>query len=419
MAVPSLRHEPSKRAQRIEALDALRAAAMLAGIVLHAIAPYMHAPMRNLLLPLWEPGDTRDLDSVFWVIHAIRLPLFFFVSGFVSLQMLRRRGADAFLKDRARRVLLPLVLTFVVVFPVMYFIWCWGWTVRGWGTWRHAFLFHFGPDVQRNILGLFHLWFLEYLFAYVLVFWALERLRVLHLLLARLWLAVLIPIGTACAAFQPDWFLDFHNSFVPQTRALVYFGLFFVWGAAVAARLEANGRTLRQFTRFWPLFVPAAAWSCYLLLSIILPAVRIGGQGLCQAVLDVGPQSWRFGALLTITAATSTWALVGMATAFIPRLGRVGRYLADASYWVYLMHLVWIGLGVMALHWLAWPGVAKSMAVMAIASAGTLGSFAFVRGTALHRLIGTRLGVNASTALEPASTRARPQTSAAFHSSQP
>src|SRR4051812_49865744 len=108
---------------------------MLAGIVLHSIAPYMHAPVRHLLVPLPEPAPTRAIDAAFWVIHAVRLPLFFFVSGLVSLLMLRRRGSRVFIKDRARRILLPLLLTFFVLFPIMYVIWGWGWVNRGWGSW--------------------------------------------------------------------------------------------------------------------------------------------------------------------------------------------------------------------------------------------------------------------------------------------
>jgi peptidoglycan/LPS O-acetylase OafA/YrhL len=406
--------------QRIEALDALRAAAMLAGVVLHACAPYMHAPMRNLLVPLPEPAATRLPDVIFWVIHAVRLPAFFFVSGFLSLRMLRRRGPQTFLNDRARRILIPLALTCVIILPVMYFIWSWGWTERGWASWRHVFFFHFGPDIERNLFGLYHLWFLEYLFIHVLLMWAIARTPPLGQWVAplsRLWLAILLPLGALCAASDTSWFLDFHNGFLPQAHPLIYFGLFFAWGAAASARVE-SGQSLVRLTRLWPTALVAAAAGAYFLLALVLPSTRMSPHGLCEATFRaMSKQAWQFGALLTITAAASTWAAVGGLLMFLPRLGRVGRYLADASYWVYLTHLVWVGLCVMALHWLPWIPELKALVVMCVAAAGTLSTFALIRRTRLHGLIGTRL--HASTAPAPASTPAPPQTTAEVHSSQP
>jgi glucan biosynthesis protein C len=434
---PRERHDAAPRpptaqplaADRIEALDALRAAAMLAGVVLHSIAPYMHAPVRHLLVPFPEPAPTRAIDTVFWVIHALRLPLFFFVSGFVSLLMLRRRGPKVFIKDRARRILLPLLLTFAALFPIMYLIWGWGWVYRGWGSWDSVWLFRWGPDVRHNVWGFFHLWFLEYLFIFASVLWCLHFVHALvraHHRLGRItgvlgsaWLLVPLPLAATWAAFHTEWFLDFHNLFYPELRPLIYYGVFFLWGAATAARLQAAGKSLRQLTRAWPLFALLSAGACIPLLSIILPHLRISGQGLCQrAFFDEDSTKWEFAGLLTVTAAAGTWAIVGAAAQFIPRLSAAGRYLADASYWVYLTHTVWFGLGVMALHWLPWPPVAKAAGVMAITTAATLTTFLFVRRTRLHDLIGTRLHAR-PTAPEPANTRARPRSSAAAHSSQP
>jgi hypothetical protein len=392
---------------------------MLAGIVLHACAPYMHAPMRNLLVPLPEPASTRIPDAVFWLIHAIRLPAFFFVSGFLSLGMLRRRGPQRFLKDRARRILLPLALTCVTVLPMMYLIWSWGWTERDWASWRHVYLMHFGPDIERNLFGLYHLWFLQYLFIYVLAMWALAKAPPLARCLAplgRWWLLILAPGGALCAASDTSWFLDFHNGFLPMLRPLIYFGLFFAWGAAVSFRSDDLGQTLPRVTRLWPLALLVAGAGGYFLLSIVLPSTRMGPHGLYTATFPpLTKDAWMFGAILTITAAAFTLAAVGALLRFLPRLGPVGRYLADASYWVYLTHLVWIGLCVMELHWLSWTPEVKAPIVMAVAAAATLSTFALVRRTRLHALIGTRL----ATAPAPASTPEPLQRTEAAHSSQP
>ena len=64
-------------------LDALRAVAMLLGIVLHGLMPFM-------------PGLSviRDTQTAEWVwilflgIHGFRMPLFFLVSGFFTAMLL-------------------------------------------------------------------------------------------------------------------------------------------------------------------------------------------------------------------------------------------------------------------------------------------------------------------------------------------
>src|SRR5262245_31682611 len=86
---------------RLHALDAVRAVALLLGVVLHATQPYVAG------LPWMTPEAPQDvLAAVFYTIHMFRMPLFFLIAGFFARMMLERRGAAGFVKDRARRILL-------------------------------------------------------------------------------------------------------------------------------------------------------------------------------------------------------------------------------------------------------------------------------------------------------------------------
>src|SRR4051812_48978941 len=80
-------------------LDALRAGAMLLGIVLHASLSFF--PMA------WLVTDSRT-DSAFGVvfsaIHGFRMPLFFVMCGFFSAMLLHKRGRGALVKHRFQRV---------------------------------------------------------------------------------------------------------------------------------------------------------------------------------------------------------------------------------------------------------------------------------------------------------------------------
>ncbi|MGH7135533.1 MAG: acyltransferase family protein, partial [Pirellulales bacterium] len=95
-------------------LDALRAFAMLLGIVLHASLSFSTIP--------WVVRDTRqrELYSVLMqALHGFRLPLFFFVSGFFTMMLWRRRGLASLLKQRALRILAPCLVGLVTIIPVL------------------------------------------------------------------------------------------------------------------------------------------------------------------------------------------------------------------------------------------------------------------------------------------------------------
>lgn len=101
-------------------MDALRAFAMLLGIALHAALAYIGAG--------WIVSDDRvssGLGMFVAAIHGFRMPMFFLLSGFFSAMLWRQRGLAYLLSQRARRVLLPLLLGCLTIVPAM-------WGVTNW-----------------------------------------------------------------------------------------------------------------------------------------------------------------------------------------------------------------------------------------------------------------------------------------------
>jgi surface polysaccharide O-acyltransferase-like enzyme len=93
-------------------LDALRAVAMLLGIVLHASLSFFPA--------FWIVSDRQQSPGfaiVFSAIHGFRMPLFFVMSGFFSAMLLHRRGRWSLVKHRFFRVFLPLLVGMMTVVP--------------------------------------------------------------------------------------------------------------------------------------------------------------------------------------------------------------------------------------------------------------------------------------------------------------
>lgn len=94
-------------------LDALRAVAMLLGIVLHAGLSFTTVG--------WVVQDirTNDLfDVAFMVIHGFRMPLFFMISGFFTAMLWRKRGLGRLIEHRVKRIFVPLMVGLVTIIPI-------------------------------------------------------------------------------------------------------------------------------------------------------------------------------------------------------------------------------------------------------------------------------------------------------------
>lgn len=96
-------------------LDALRAIAMLLGIVLHGALSFF--PMA------WMVQDSQRSEWFaipFALIHGFRMPLFFMLSGFFTAMLWRKRGLAALVVHRLKRIFLPLVLGCLTIVPAMW-----------------------------------------------------------------------------------------------------------------------------------------------------------------------------------------------------------------------------------------------------------------------------------------------------------
>lgn len=101
------------RPERRTDLDALRGFAMALGIVLHACLSFVPSPW-----PVQDCEQSNWFFVVYGVIHCFRMPLFFILSGFFTMFMIRRYGLRGMLRQRALRILLPLILAMLTIIPV-------------------------------------------------------------------------------------------------------------------------------------------------------------------------------------------------------------------------------------------------------------------------------------------------------------
>lgn len=415
MSLPISNPRPS----RLPAIDAVRAAAMLLGVLLHAAAPYMHLPLRGLIMPLQEPASSRLPDTIFWILHAFRVPMFFVVAGFFARDSLARKGPDAFLKSRWKRIALPLLIAYPIITIVIHPIWLWGWVTRGWASWGHLFSLKFGPELERAVWGLHHLWFLEYLFLYSIVLWGAARLtrrdpspptrpanarvvRAADVSLGqqsetftpapkptprvwRLWLLILlvIALGTWIFSVDASWYLDFHDVYVPERLPLAYNALFFAMG------LLLRREWLRLIALLSPVFLLFAAGCLWPMLNLIAGSVWQTDHGPRQGRLsDIASDRLVLGTLVTAIAAFASLGLIGLASLLCSHATRLGGFLVDSAYWVFLTHLPWVGLAVMLQRAVPIAPELKMCIAAALAGAMSLVTFIPIRSTKLGRWLG-------------------------------
>lgn len=381
--------------ERLHALDALRAMAMLLGVVLHAAIPFMQTGVG-----LWATQDRfRHLgfDLLVYTIHAFRMPLFFLLAGFFAQLLYRRVGLMPFVRHRLARVGLPFVAALVVIIPLVLVVWAYGWAMRpegieraagapgplggggGAGRWREGF----------HTAHLWFLWYLLLLYAGTAALLAIGRVagrgrqvptRPFRWLLGSPFKPVILAALTLPAVYaMSGWNADSSYSFVPPLHLLAYYGLFYGFGWWLWSERDL----LERGTDRWGVYLVAGFGAVLPGLTLVLMPTFRGVTGEQRVVLDLVGRSGY--ALLT-------WLLVlGFMGLFLRRAERpnaVVRYLADSAYWVYLVHLpLVVLLNIVVSQWPA-PAVVKFGGVLVVAVGLLLLSYQIgVRRTVVGRVL--------------------------------
>ena len=337
--------------ERYHGLDGLRGFAMLLGIALHATLPYFSRLAGFEFV--WPADDDQSvaLFLVFDFIHTWRMPTFFLLAGFFAHLVLDRRATSAFALDRLKRIGLPLVLFGAVMAIIIPPIWVYGW-------YGNLSLEIF-QDVLRDRQDLdssgdlvAHLWFLYYLllmYAALLAFrWlgGLWRIRAITPPVGRLWLgryvggtvyahlpvllivgAVLLILLRAGDEAKPIWPLNMPD--------VLYGALFFFYGYGLYARRELIDKLRERDTLAVVWIVAAVVFFVHLaLLGAIDETTKSGGAAASLEALDLA-NSIFYGA----SAVLFTLGFVGLFERVLRSPRAWVRWLADSSYWIYILHL--------------------------------------------------------------------------------
>jgi hypothetical protein len=387
----------ASKSDRLHGLDAVRGGALVLGIVFHATMSYLPGQQ------IWPVADAHRsvlLSGVFFTSHIFRMTTFFLIAGFFGRMVVEKRGVRAFVKDRAKRIALPLVVGWPLLFgafiaALVYAVWI----QTGAPPTRPPH----DPHAPPLAFPLMHLWFLYLLLMfYGLVLAARRGLgRLAASVQAPLMggvdrlvrgivenpaglVLVAAPATLAFFAFRPwlGWFgpPSSDTSLIPVWPGFLAYFIAFGFGWLLHRQTDL-------------LEILAKRWRFNLAAAVVLMTALVAWIGLTPVVRPwpMGPEKLGYALTYELACWSATFAIIGLALRFFAGESPVRRYIADSSYWLYLVHLPILVALQGAASRLDWPAEAKILLILGVAFPMMLASYELmVRHTFLGAILNGR-----------------------------
>jgi glucan biosynthesis protein C len=370
-----------QKTERLHALDSLRAVLMLLGLVFHSALTYVTYE-NNAMWALKDPETTHvAFDLLVNYIHSFRMSLFFVVAGFFSGLLYYERSQKEMIKNRLNRLVYPFIIFVFLLWPLLHFAWVYTGTIAQ-GTNLSlkdirdiAMSF---PLVPSNTM---HLWFLYHLIFYSIFIWILgwvlkksERISLciqqayeflMGFTLLRPFIFSLVTI--AFLYFSNSVWIEKTESFMPEQTAVWFYFTFYIFGWL----LYRSKKMLEGFVQFDWLFVGIASAGVF--VKVIYPELL--SEKLMMAVNAV--VAWLF-----------IFGFIGLFIRYFSCHSAKIRFMSDASYWFYLVHLPITALMPGLLMWVGWVVGVKFLVVLSVTTIICWISYlGFVRYSAIGLLL--------------------------------
>ena len=336
-------HEETARINntRYHYMDNLRALAMLLGIFFHASLAYS-----PLVSELWLAAETQNsivVDFVAWFSHLFRMPLFFLIAGFFTLMLLEKRGAAGLLKNRGLRIGLPFVIFLPLSLVSVIGGIMWAITnVENQTTMLEMIKVRSEtPGAEQPPFSTMHLWFLFNLLWFYLVAVLVYKLKIhqskfVDMITSHWFALIVLPALMIPAMLTQTVPHPAAERIYPEIWSLGFNGIFFMYGFFLFKK-QSFVQGLDKH-KYWMLVVSLAAY-CY--LFSILPeklsfedAMRHVAEGIPLTLTHVIQVI-----LECYIAVYMTFVCLAFGRRFLEKESVYFRYIADSSYWIYILHL--------------------------------------------------------------------------------
>jgi peptidoglycan/LPS O-acetylase OafA/YrhL len=397
--------------ERLHGLDAVRGYALMLGVVFHATMSFLPGHQ------VWVVQDTHTtpvLSVLFFVSHIFRMTTFFLIAGFFAHMTFHKRGARSFILDRAKRIALPLV----VFWPILITTIALG---AGYAVYQATGVFPTkpppSPPAPPLSFPLTHLWFLYVLLGLYAVTLSVRGVVArfdrsggfragVDRAVAAVARSSLAPVALAAPAaialyLSPTWLAWFgiptpDMNLIPNAPAAVEFFTAFAFGWLA----HRQPGLIEAWRRRWPLNLAAAvALTTFCLVRLGLsPVVVPQPPGLDKLALA---------AAYALGIWTWTFAVIGLALRFLSNHSPARRYIADSSYWIYLIHLPIV---IFLQGWISrldWPWEAKFAVVLGVGFAVMFASYQLL---VRHTFVGSILNGRRAPSRRAEAAVAQPET---------
>ena len=359
----------SNPTERYHSLDFLRALAMYLGVILHVTILFGSTDRI-----LWNFYSEYYQDSfnyqITWGIHLFRMQFFYIIAGFFAEMVYLKKGGKYYSKNRLKRILVPFIFGCLIIYPLTLGVFAVHNAELAEKTFLerslHFFMWEFFSDTDYNPgITFVHFWFMWFLMIFyaihvagraVFLSW-IQKIKLSSGWVRFVDLCIQKQFGIFILAgitfmfhltLRSSIFLPSESHLDAAINDLSYYMVFYFFGVGLYHCKEFFGKLARNLKWNLVLIFTFVFW-----IHAATDAIDIHRS----PVVDINswkPQSFQVfwegvfyggtGRYLTIYVRcllcwSFCFALLALGQKFFSRKNEFVRYFADASYWVYWVHL--------------------------------------------------------------------------------
>lgn len=378
--------ETGPKSKRYYSLDAVRATALLLGLVYHTAltftGAYDHYPIQNI-----EPDIF--LTFTIYFLHLFRMETFFIIAGFFSYMLYQKRGWKTFFSDRFKRIFLPML----VFLPFTFFIMLFSFRLyEEIGDSSIVNLGDIGDELKESFdVPVLHLWFLQFLCIFYLVFMPIISICSKYLntnkikqaissatsLLSKPFGTIVFSLVTATFLYAyPHWMgwfgIPTSINHIPDWHVLAIYSPPFILGLL----LYRSPEFLQNFPKYWLMNLILGLIGTFIplfLLGFSANDQSLAGDLILKSYIALGISLGGWGI---------SFAFLGIFIRYLDYEDKRWRYISDSSYWVYLLHFPIIFALQTLSNPIQLPPIVKFALILSITTFICFGSYHyFVRAT--------------------------------------
>jgi peptidoglycan/LPS O-acetylase OafA/YrhL len=325
--------ESSQAPSRLYYMDNLRALAMLFGVFFHAALAYSPS-----LKESWFTSDQQSsviLEFSIYFLHLFRMPFFFFISGFFALMMIENKSAKAYLRNRTKRVLLPFVLFLpLIIGSTLALI---GWALENVDNPPIFLQFLGSPEAKKMAPSTMHLWFLFNLYLFAIMTVCFHKMKLFSNAISKqvatkLFFLLILPLLLLPALISQSSPLPAADKFFPELWSFGFYGVLFLAGGLLYKQQKLLTNLLKYKTTLLVISLISYAY----FYNHILVEIDVNTA---QKSMIVSLKHNALALTEAIIAVYMTLYCLMVGKRFLNTKNRMLTFIADSSYWTYLLHI--------------------------------------------------------------------------------